>query len=167
MFGDDPAVPAARPKSKLPDGPEFIVSREAFDRYFERPIPTSTFHDLVSKGKVVPWSEMRGRYYLNASLKRMGLPAVRELPTKPGALSLEDVFRYAFTLIDPLLFSEPPAMLTAEVIDASTVDHAKRIAIEHREIFEALSSTEEKQAYFAGVLDAQVVIENRGLPESR
>jgi hypothetical protein len=81
--------------------------------------------------------------------------------------SLEDIFRYGFTLIDPFLFSDPPAMLTAEAIDASTADHAKRIVSQHREMFEALSSTEEKLAYFAGVFDAQVVIEHRGFPESQ
>jgi hypothetical protein len=36
------------------DCPEFAVTREAFNRYFEKPMPTSTFHDFVNKGKIVP-----------------------------------------------------------------------------------------------------------------
>jgi hypothetical protein len=42
------------------DCPEFAVTRDAFNRYFEKPLPTSTFHDFVNKGKIVPMKGIRG-----------------------------------------------------------------------------------------------------------
>ena len=39
-------------------------------------LPTSTFHDLVNKGKITPFKHIRGMYYLNASLRRLGLKEV-------------------------------------------------------------------------------------------
>ena len=79
-IGDDVAMSSNR--SKIYDGPEFIVSREFFNRYFEKPLPKSAFHDLVNRGRILPWTAMRGRYLLNKSLHRMGLPTVEKLPNK-------------------------------------------------------------------------------------
>lgn len=99
-------------------GHEFIVYREFFDRYFERPLPTSTFHDFVNKGKILALSPTRGRYCLNASLQRLGLPTVSDLPRASPSRSLEDICRLAFTLIDPLLFPAPSWLLAVEAISA-------------------------------------------------
>jgi len=144
------------------DGPEFIVSRDFFDRYFERPMPTSTFHDLVNKGKILAWSHLRGRYYLNSSLQRLGLPTVSDLPKDSPGRSLEDICRLAFTLIDPLLFPAPPWLLAEEAIDAVVADHASRLADQYRDNVAVIKTTEEKLAYFAGALDAQFMIEADG-----
>ena len=148
-----------RRKAAPIDGPEYIVSRETFDRYFERPLPSSTFYDLVEKGEILPWSHMRGRYFLNASLKRLGLPTVSELPKAVMARSMEDICRMAFTLIDPAVFPVPPWLLSADAINTVVADHATRIAQQHRESVASLESTEEKLAYFGGVLDAQFMLE--------
>ena len=139
--------------------PEFIVSREFFDRYFERPLPTSTFFDRVDEGKILAWPHMKGRYYLNASLQRLGLPTVTALPEATRTRSLEDIARLAFTIIDPDIFPAPPWLLTQESIDAVTADHARRLADQYREKVQAQRTTVEKLQYFAGVLDAQFLIE--------
>ena len=151
----------ANHQKKVPnfDGPEYIVSREAFDHYFERPLPSSTFFDLVSKGEILAWPQMRGRYYLNASLQRLGLPTVAELPKAPSNRSVEDILRMAFALIDPVVFPTPPWLLASDAISAVVADHASRIAKQHRESVASLESTEGKLAYFGGVLDAQFMLE--------
>ena len=42
--------PASKPQAKAapPEYPEFAVRREGFNRYFDQPLPTSTFHDKVN-----------------------------------------------------------------------------------------------------------------------
>lgn len=145
--------------SRASQGPEFIVRRQAFDQYFDRPMPSSTFFDLVEDGKILAWPQMRGRYYLNRSLKKLGLPTVTELPEPACTRGLEDIARLAFTIIDPIVFPAPPWMLTEEFIDIMAADHARRMADQYREKVETCKSIEEKLAYFAGVLDAQVLIE--------
>lgn len=140
-------------------GPEFIVRRQVFDRYFERPLPSSTFPDLVNKGRILACPDIKGHYYLNRSLRQLGLPTVAELPEAGRTRSLEDIARLAFTMIDPMIFPAPPWMLTVESIDVATVDHARRLADQHREQVASQRTTEEKLQYFAGVLDAQVLIE--------
>ena len=70
------------------DYPRFIVSREHFNRYFEKPLPTSTFHDLVNKGKIIPMEGMRGVYQLNNSLRRLGLPEVPFTSSRSKAWSV-------------------------------------------------------------------------------
>jgi hypothetical protein len=141
-------------RSKTFDGPEFIVSREFFNRYFEKPIPKSTFYDFVNGGRIIPWSLMRGRYLLNESLHRMGLPTVEDLPVEHPRRSLEDITRLAFTLIDPDLFPSPPWRLSVEVLPQIDLDHARRVADQHRYYVEDYSSPQEKLKYFGGVLDA-------------
>lgn len=66
-------MPAKGSKTKVIEGPKFVVTREFFDQFFEKPMPTGSFHDLVHKGKVIPWQLMRGCYYANESLCRLGL----------------------------------------------------------------------------------------------
>lgn len=31
---------------------------ETFNRYFDKPLPSSTFHDLVNKGKIIPFKDI-------------------------------------------------------------------------------------------------------------
>ena len=143
-------------------GPEFIVRRQAFDRYFERPVASSTFFDLVDGGKILAWPHMKGHYYLNRSLRQLGLPTVTTLPEAARTRSLEDICRLAFTLIDPLLFPAPPWLLAEEAIDAVVADHASRLADQYRDNVALLKTPEEKLAYFAGALDAQFMIEADG-----
>jgi hypothetical protein len=140
-------------------GPEFIVRRQVFDRYFERPMASSTFFDLVDGGKILAWPHMKGHYYLNRSLRQLGLPTVTALPEAARTRSLEDIARLAFTIIDPDVFPAPPWLLTEESIDAATADHARRLADQYRERVQAQRTAEEKLHYFAGVLDAQFLIE--------
>ena len=113
----------SKPSSKAPaiGFPEFAVRREAFDRYFDRPLPSSTFFDLVNKGKIVQMKGLRGFYLLNDSLRRLGL---REVPALPESRkrSLEDILRLAFTLIDPDIFPAPPWTIFNEAIDAEVMD---------------------------------------------
>ena len=87
------------------------------------------------------------------------MPTVTEFPEADRKRSLEDIARFAFTLIDPVLFPAPPWLLATEVIDAATADHARRMADQYREKVEAIRTTEEKLAYFGGALDAQCKIE--------
>lgn len=141
-------------KSHVYDGPEFVVTREFFDRYFEKPMPTSTFHDLVNKGRILQWPNMRGRFLLNASLYRMKLPTVDRLPVEQSKRSLEDITRLAFTLIDPDLFPAPSWLLSVEALDELECDHARRLAEQYRDRVESYASPEEKLGYFGGVLDA-------------
>jgi len=135
------------------DCPEFVVTRGAFNRYFEKPLPNSTFHDLVNKGKITPFKAMRGHYLLNDSLRRLGLPEVRSLPTAPAQPGLEGIVRLAFSLIDRTLFPEPSWLLAADEIHAKDADHAVRLADQHRAQVEGYENAELKIAYFQGVLD--------------
>jgi hypothetical protein len=139
--------------------PEFVVRREGFDNFFHPPLATSSFHDLVNKGKIIPMKGMRGFYLLNESLRRMGLPGVSKLPSAAGKRSLEDLTRLAFTLIDSRLFPAPSWLLAEVEIELIDAQHARRIADEHREKIDALDHMQLKLAYFQGVLDAQVMLE--------
>jgi hypothetical protein len=136
------------------DCPEFVVTRESFDRYFEKPLPTSTFHDLVNKGRITPFKHMRGHYLLNDSLRRLGLKEVRKLPKPPPEPGLEGIIRLAFTLIDDGLFPAPSWLLNVDAINAKDADHAVRLADQYRAAVQECSNVELKLAYFQGVLDA-------------
>jgi hypothetical protein len=142
--------------------PEIVVRREGFDKFFDPPLATSSFHDLVNRGKIIPMKGMRGFYLLNESLRRMGLPEVSEKPSAVGRRSLEDIARLAFTLIDPRLFPAPSWLLAEEGISVVDAEHARRLANEHREKVAAQDHVELKLAYFQGVLDAQALIEADG-----
>ncbi|MGJ8724623.1 MAG: hypothetical protein ACSHYB_08705 [Roseibacillus sp.] len=148
------------PSPSTSDEPEFIVTRETFNQFFDSPLPTSTFHDLVAKGKIKRWPSMQGRFFLNESLRRMKLPTVKSLPNQPGRASLENITRLAFTLIDPLLFPAPPWLLKYESIELVDAQLSGRIAEEHRDDLQSIEHPHTKLAYFAGVLDAQFMLEN-------
>ncbi|MEI7908512.1 MAG: hypothetical protein WCK77_02645 [Verrucomicrobiota bacterium] len=78
---------------------------------------SSTFYDLVNKGKIVPMKGLRGLYCLNDSLRRLGL---REVPSLPDVTrrNAEDLVRLAFTLIDPDIFPVPSWMAREDPLDA-------------------------------------------------
>lgn len=150
-------MPKSSSPSDLSDGKEFIVNRETFDQFFDVPLPTSTFHDLVKKGKIKRWDLMKGRFYLNESLRRMGLPKVSTLPGQQERASLEDISRLAFTLIDPLLFPAPPWLLRSTSIPIADAELARRMYLEYLDTVEGMENDHLKLAYFAGVLDAQAM----------
>lgn len=139
--------------------PEFAVRRETISRYFSPPLASSTFHDLVNKGKIVPMKGMRGFYLLNDSLRRLGLREVQKLPLDPERRSLEEIMRYAFTLIDRILFPEPTWASEAEVIDLRDMDHARSLADQHRDTVAGLEHHALKLQYFQGVLDGVSTLE--------
>ena len=148
---------SASPKDTPAGYPEFAVRRETISRFFHPPLPTSTFHDMVNRGKIIPVKGLRGFYRLNESLRRMGL---REVPAIPSSgRSTGDIIRLALTSIDPAVFPAPAWLLEVEEIDPREADHARLIADLHRDAIEALETAEEKMAYAAGVLDAQHLID--------
>ena len=151
---------ASKPTKEAPAAyPEFAVRRETISAYFHPPLPSSTFHDFVSKGKIIPMKGIRGFYLLNASLRRLGLREVPSLPKEPTARSMEEVIRLAFSLIDPLTFPPPSWLLAEETIDLRDGDHALRIADQHRAAIDALDHVHLKIAYLGGVLDARAMLE--------
>ncbi len=150
---------ASRSPKVPPTGfPEFAARRKTFDQFFDPPLPPSTFHDLVNKGRILPMKGIRGFYLLNASLSRLGLREVPSLPNDVPQRSTEDIMRLAFSVIDPLIFPEPPWMLSVEALDMRDVDHAALMVGTHREAVEALESASEKLGYLSGVLAAQTTM---------
>src|ERR1035437_9473543 len=165
-FAENSNIPPrmTKPSSKAPPTgyPEFAVRRESFDRYFDKPLPRSTFHDLVGKGVVVPLKGLKGFYTLNDALRRLGL---REVPSLPDVSrrSGEELVRLAFTLIDPDIFPVPSWLGREDPLDAQDVDVALLIAEKHRDNVEGRQTVQEKLAYLAGVLDCEEMIAH-GLP---
>lgn len=151
----------SQPSSKTtpPSYPEFAVRRETISRYFHPPLPRSTFHDFVSKGKILPVKGIRGFYRLNESLKRLGLREAPCLPVDASKRSIEEILRLALTMIDPAVFPMPPWAVVQEEWDLQEIDHAKHLAEMHREAIESLESFQEKVAYGAGALDAQAELD--------
>jgi hypothetical protein len=145
-------------KSEPTGYPEFAVRAETICQFFSPPLASSTFHDFVNKGQIIPLKGIRGFYKLNESLSRLGL---REVPSLPEAASrsTEDIVRLAFSAIDPDVFPAPSWLLNVEAIDGKDADHAERIIAQHVDAVMALGSDREKQHYLQGVLDASTVIE--------
>ena len=140
-------------KNESTNCPEYAVRAEMIGRFFSPPLASSTFHDWVKKGKIVPMKGIRGFYLLNDSLRRLGLREVRSLPTAPSAPGPDDIVRLAFTLIDRNLFPEPSWLLHVEAINVKDADHAARLADQHRDKVRSFEQVELKLAYFQGVLD--------------
>ncbi|MEO5716244.1 MAG: hypothetical protein ABIT37_22380 [Luteolibacter sp.] len=147
--------------------PEFAVRREIIGSFFHPPLASSTFHDLVNKGTIVPMKGIRGLYKLNESLKRLGLRELSALPVEATTRSTADILRLAFTTIDPVIFPAPSWILTEDELDPRDADHARLLAGIHREAVLALPSFDEKVAYFGGVLDAQALIGSEMHPGDR
>ena len=78
-----PGMSKPSSKSEPTDCPDFGVRRETISRFFSPPMPCSTFHDYVNKGKIIPLKSIPGFYKLNESMRRMGLREVRKLPEDP------------------------------------------------------------------------------------
>jgi hypothetical protein len=150
------------PKNSPSDSPEYVVRRETISRYFNPPLPRSTFHDLVNKGKVVPFKHLKGFYHLNGSLRRLGLPEVAELPKEPALRSSEDIVRLAFSVMDPDLFPAPSWLLDVEAIDSRDTDHAALLIEKHGVALATLDSDRLKHAYLQGTLDAHHLMKVEG-----
>ena len=148
------------PGKNEPTGyPEFAVRAQTIGRYFSPPLATSTFHDFVNKGKIVPLKGIRGFYKLNDSLRRLGLREVLELPMEVPSRTTEEIIRLAFHAIDPDVFSASTWLLGAEVIDEADTHHAELVFALHSDHLAQLSGDFEKLAYLQGVLDAASVLE--------
>ena len=147
----------SKPTSKRPASnfPEWVVCRDGISAFFDPPLPSSTFYDLVEKGPIVPMKGIRGRYLLNESLRRMGLREVSAITKSNPKLSIEQVIRFAFCLIDSDVFPEPSWMLEDEAIEMALFDHARVIVEQHAEKVMELVLPNLKLAYLQGVLDAK------------
>ena len=135
-------------------GPEFAVRREGFDQFFDKPMPRSTFHDMVNRGIIIPMKGLKGFYKLNESLCRMGLKPVQALPEAAKERTMEEMVRMSFSLIDPLVFPAPSWLLSVSCISECDAHHAALIAEKHAACVDALPSPIERIHYFQGVLDA-------------
>ena len=141
-------------KNTPSDFPEYAVRRETISQYFSPPLPRSTFHDLVNKGKILPFKYLKGFYQLNGSLRRLGLREVAQLPKEPGFQSTKEIIRLAFSVMDPEVFPAPSWLLNAEAIDSRDADHAILLIDKHRAALAALENDRLKHAYLQGILDA-------------
>jgi hypothetical protein len=158
-YDDSPRVKSSSSKAPPTGYPEFAVRRETISRYFEPPLPRSTFHDLVGKGSIVPMKGLRGFYRLNDSLRRLGLREVPSLPGSDTKRTTEDILQLALALIDPDVFPAPSWMLDVEVLEMRDADHARLLAEKHTEPINALATALEKIHYARGVMDAQAMME--------
>jgi hypothetical protein len=152
--------PASKSAAKAapPEYPEFAVRRDGFNRYFDKPLPTSTFHDKVNEGIIVPLRGVKGFYKLNDSLARLGLRPVMKLPDPLPTRTTDDIIRLAFHAIDPEVFPAPSWLLDAEAIDGADASHAELLVEKHAAHVAKLDSDREKQAYRQGVLDAAFML---------
>lgn len=134
--------------------PEYAVRAEVIGRFFSPPLASSTFHDFVNKGKIVPMKGIRGLYLLNDSLRRLGLREVPKLPEETPARTPEEITHLAFHSMDPEVFTAPSWLLNVEAIDAADLHHAELIIARHSGPVAELDDDRLKQAYLQGVLDA-------------
>jgi hypothetical protein len=139
--------------------PEFGVRKEVICGFFSPPMPSSTFHDRVNEGIIVPIKGMRGFYKLNDSLRRLGLREVPEVPQKLATITTEDIIRLAFHAIEPVLFPPPAWLFDVEVIDGRDVDHATLLMERYADPVTALGTDGEKQAFMQGVLDTDYIMQ--------
>ena len=152
-------------KNEPTDCPEFGVRRETISRFFSPPMPRSTFHDYVNKGKIIPLKGLRGFYKLNESLRRMGLREVGKLPEDPPSRTTEEIIRLAFHSIDPDVFPAPSWLMDEAAIDgkdAELAELAELIFAQHAEEVTALGSDRDKYHYLQGVLDGYWIKEADG-----
>jgi hypothetical protein len=152
--------PASKSAAKAapPEYPEFAVRRDGFNRYFDKPLPTSTFHDKVNEGIIVPLRGVKGFYKLNDSLARLGLRPVMKLPDPLPTRTTDEIIRLAFHAINPEVFPAPSWLLDAEAIDGTDASHAELLVEKHATHVAKLDSDQEKQAYLQGVLDAAFML---------
>lgn len=133
--------------------PEFGVRKEVICSYFSPPMPSSTFHDRVNDGIIVPIKGMRGFYKLNDSLRRLGLREVPELPQTIGRRTTEEIIRLAFHSIDSAVFPEPTWVMFVDGVEGRDVDHATLLMARYSDTVAALDTPGEKHAFLQGILD--------------
>jgi hypothetical protein len=138
--------------------PEYGVRKEVICGFFSPPMPSSTFHDRVNEGIIVPIKSMRGFYKLNDSLRRLGLREVPEVPQKVATITTEDIIRLAFHAIEPALFPPPGWLLDVEVIDGRDADHACVLMERYADAVAALGTAGEKHSFMQGVLDTNYMM---------
>lgn len=141
-------------KNEPTNYPEYAVRAEVIGRFFSPPLASSTFHDFVNKGKIVPMKGIRGFYLLNDSQRRLGLREVPKLPEETPARTPEEIIRLAFNEIDPETFEAPTWLLNVEAIEAVDLHHAKLIVALHSGHVAVLEDDRLKYGYLQGVLDA-------------
>ena len=140
-------------KSLLPEGcPEFVVNRDTIRKFFHPEISTSTFHELVKEGTILPFDRLRGSYRLNESLLRLGLRPVSALPTKKSR-SQADMLRWAFSMIEPRLFPVP-IWATDCAFDQFQEDAARFWVLTLGPLLATLETVDEKLNFLTGALDA-------------
>lgn len=141
-------------KNEPTNYPEFAVRAEVIGRFFSPPLASSTFHDFVNKGQIVPLKGIRGFYKLNDSLRRLGLREVPKLPEETPNRTPKEIIRLAFHAIDPEIFYAPSWLLNVEAIEAVDLHHAELIYAQHSDHVAALEDDRLKHGYLQGVLDA-------------
>ena len=139
--------------------PEYAVRAEVIGRFFSPPLASSTFHDFVNKGQIVPLKGIRGFYKLNDSLRRLGLREVPELPQEVPSRTAEEIIRLTFHAIDPAVFPSPSWFLNVEEIDGANLHYAELIFAQHSDHVAALENDRLKHGYLQGVLDAAAMVE--------
>lgn len=100
-------------------------------------------------GKTVRFSLEAAKTSLDMKLPNLG----------KSKRSNEDIVRFAFSMIDPDVFSASAWMLEEEGLDPRDADHARLVAGRNRESIKNLTSIEEKIGYAGGVLDAQLMMD--------
>jgi hypothetical protein len=133
--------------------PEYGVRKEDICAFFSPPMPSSTFHDRVNKGIIVPIKGMRGFYKLNDSLRRLGLREVPALPQKITPRTTEEIIRFVFHTIDPEVFPPPSWVMAEDAVDGRDGDHATLLIERHADAVAALGTLGEKHAFMQGLLD--------------
>jgi hypothetical protein len=122
-------------------------------------MPSSTFHDRVNEGIIVPIKGMRGFYKLNDSLRRLGLREVPELPQKITPRTTEEIIRFVFHTIDPEVFPPPSWAMAEEAVDGRDADHATLLIERYVHQITALATPGEKHAFLQGILDIDHLVE--------
>jgi hypothetical protein len=145
--------------------PEFAVNREVLMKYFKPKIGKSTFYDLVQRGKIAEVHGLRGYYRLNESLRRLGLPAVDQLPSDErtsDGLSDRALVDIALSICMPDELPVPSELLA----HALTADEVLKVGSLQRAYSVALSDIHDRRArlnFAQGVRDAGMTMESEGV----
>lgn len=142
--------------------PEYAVRKETICDFFSPPMPSSTFHDRVTAGIIVPIKGIRGFYKLNDSLRRLGLREVAELPNKVTRRSTEDIIRIAFNGMDSAVFPAPTWFHETDALHGADADLATLLMERYTEHVQSFETDSEKQHFFQGVLDVDYILKKNG-----
>ena len=147
------------------DFPERAVDPEIIMRFFAPPIGKSTFYDLVAKGRIVPLKHVRGRYRLNESLARLGMPPVRELPTTPDPTEREQrLVAFALHLAAPDIVAAPSWLLDDDDLTVAEKSHVVLTALQVDFEMRDITGQQERLGFVQGVLDAFHLVHNSPPP---